>query len=110
MALCIKAPCNTHRDDVPVGQACGVPASAYSKEDLYRDFRLGLMTASQHPAFAAVNLWVRCNSTRTDRQTAGPSMRFSFSLRLSSCAVPRHACVEARGTAPLARPDLFVYS
>ena len=22
-----------------------------------RDFRLGLMTASQHPAFAAVNLW-----------------------------------------------------
>ena len=25
---------------------------------LYRDFRLGLMTASQHPAFAAVNLYV----------------------------------------------------
>ena len=90
-------------------QAFGVVESAYSKEDLYRDFRLGLMTASQHPAFAAVNLWVRHDSTRTDRQTARPSMRLSSSLRLSSRAVPRHACVEARGTAPLARPDLFVY-
>ena len=40
-------------------QACGVSASAYSAEQLYRDFRLGLMTASQHPAFAAVNLYVR---------------------------------------------------
>jgi hypothetical protein len=29
----------------------------YTYDAMYRDFRLGLMTASQHPAFAAVNLW-----------------------------------------------------
>ena len=40
-------------------QACGVSADAYGEGQLYRDFRLGLMTASQHPAFAAVNLYVR---------------------------------------------------